>query len=96
MNIKAFETALRRRGKVNSDRAASGDASKINQRDASSAARMLGHSPGLTARLLSSRNTSMARRRFHGFARCCRPRCKTGADIIGIVGTSLRDSALIR
>ncbi len=60
--------------------AALGEASTTRYSDWSSPATIAGHSVGVTARPVASRNTRSARRRYHGFANRWRPRWTAGAS----------------
>src|SRR5688572_1488174 len=61
------------------DAAASGEASKIRNRELPSACSILGHRLGVADNEVSSRNTRSARRRYHGLPSRCITDCSAAA-----------------
>jgi hypothetical protein len=61
------------------DAAASGEASRIKKRDSPSARSIVGHRCGVAERLVSSRKTRSARRRYHGLPSFCTTDCSAAA-----------------
>ena len=59
--------------------AASGEASSIRKRDCASACSIAGHRLGVAERLVSSRNTRSARRRYQGLPSFCTTDCSAAA-----------------
>ena len=61
------------------DAAASGDASRMRKRDCASACSIEGQRCGVAERLVSSRNTRSARRRYQGLPSRCTTDCSAAA-----------------
>ena len=61
------------------DAAASGEASRIRKRELPSACSIDGHRLGVADKLVSSRNTRSARRRYHGLPSRCITDCSAAA-----------------